>query len=90
MLLTKFIGKPYAGKPHVRFDEGVGKVIDPSCSTLLLKFKSLNHKGSLSTHDVSQRELQLGRNEWSVRLNNYLSDKKRCPPGRHLFSNIVI
>ena len=25
-----FIGKPYAGKPHVRFDEGVGKVILPS------------------------------------------------------------
>jgi hypothetical protein len=25
MLMTKFIGKPYAGKPHVRFDEGVGK-----------------------------------------------------------------
>lgn len=27
MLLKKFIGKPYAGKPHVRFDEGAGKVI---------------------------------------------------------------
>ena len=26
MLMKKFIGKPYAGKPHVRFDEGVGKV----------------------------------------------------------------
>ena len=25
MLMMKFIGKPYAGKPHVRFDEGVGK-----------------------------------------------------------------
>jgi len=25
-----FIGKPYAGKPHVRFEEGVGKVILPS------------------------------------------------------------
>ena len=30
MLMMKFIGKPYAGKPHVRFDEGVGKVILPS------------------------------------------------------------
>jgi len=30
MLAKKFIGKPYAGKPHVRFDEGVGKVILPS------------------------------------------------------------
>jgi hypothetical protein len=24
MLAKKFIGKPYAGKLHVRFDEGVG------------------------------------------------------------------
>jgi hypothetical protein len=24
--MTKFSGKPYAGKPHVRFDEGAGKV----------------------------------------------------------------
>lgn len=23
--MKKFIGKPYAGKPHVRFDEGVGE-----------------------------------------------------------------
>ena len=23
-------GKPYAGKPHVRFDEGAGKVLIPS------------------------------------------------------------
>jgi hypothetical protein len=25
--MKKFIGKPYAGKPHVRFDEGAGKVL---------------------------------------------------------------
>jgi hypothetical protein len=25
--MTKFIGKPYAGKSHVRFDEGAGAVI---------------------------------------------------------------
>jgi hypothetical protein len=37
MPLTKFIGKPYAGKLHVRFDEGAGKVFDPSRSTLLFK-----------------------------------------------------
>jgi len=24
MLMMKFIGKPYAGKLHVRFDEGAG------------------------------------------------------------------
>jgi hypothetical protein len=29
MLMMKFIGKPYAGKPHVRFDEGAGKVVFP-------------------------------------------------------------
>jgi len=29
MLMKKFIGKPYAGKPHVRFDEGAGKVVLP-------------------------------------------------------------
>jgi len=26
MQMKKFIGKPYAGKPHVRIDEGAGKV----------------------------------------------------------------
>ena len=25
MQMMKFIGKPYAGKPHVRFDEGAGE-----------------------------------------------------------------
>jgi hypothetical protein len=25
--MTKFIGKPYAGKSHVRFDEGAGVAI---------------------------------------------------------------
>lgn len=33
--MKKFVGKPYAGKPHVRIDEGVGKVFEPSRSTLL-------------------------------------------------------
>ena len=37
MLMKKIIGKPYAGKLHVRFDEGAGKVIYPSRSTLLVK-----------------------------------------------------
>jgi hypothetical protein len=31
----KFVGKPYAGKPHVRIDEGAGKDFHPSRSTLL-------------------------------------------------------
>lgn len=30
-----FTGKPYAGKPHVRFDEGVGKENFLPRSTLL-------------------------------------------------------
>jgi hypothetical protein len=29
MLMKKFIGKPYAGKSHVRIDEGAGKVDFP-------------------------------------------------------------
>jgi len=29
MLMMKFIGKPYAGKLHVRFDEGAGKGASP-------------------------------------------------------------
>jgi hypothetical protein len=35
MQMKKFIGKPYAGKPHVRIDEGAGKGFSPSRSTLL-------------------------------------------------------
>ena len=35
MQMKKFIGEPYAGKPHVRFDEGAGKGLSPSRSTLL-------------------------------------------------------
>jgi len=27
MLEMKVIGKPYAGKPHVRFEEGAGKAL---------------------------------------------------------------
>jgi len=37
MLMTKFVGKPYAGKLHVRFDEGAGKVFCLPRSTLLVK-----------------------------------------------------
>jgi len=43
MLMTKFVGKPYAGKLHVRFDEGAGKVFCLPRSTLLVK---LNAKGT--------------------------------------------
>ena len=27
MLMTKVVGKPYAGKPHVRIDEGVERIL---------------------------------------------------------------
>jgi len=37
MLMKKFIGKPYAGKPHVRFDEGAGKGV-PSFSLYSTEF----------------------------------------------------
>ena len=47
MLEKKFIGKPYAGKPHVRFDEGVGKVFDPSRSTLLFNSKISKNSNNL-------------------------------------------
>jgi len=44
MLLMKVIGKPYAGKPHVRFDEGVGKVdfSFPLYSTGLEEINNIN------------------------------------------------
>jgi hypothetical protein len=34
--MKKFAGKPYAGKPHVRFDEGAGKALTfPLYSTVV-------------------------------------------------------
>ena len=41
-----FIGKPYAGKPHVRFEEGVGKVILPSPLYSTVKTLKLTTKDS--------------------------------------------
>lgn len=38
MLMKKFIGKPYAGKPHVRIDEGAGRGYSLSRSTLPINF----------------------------------------------------
>ena len=37
MLMKKFIGKPYAGKSHVRIDEGAGKVDLPLPALLYRK-----------------------------------------------------
>jgi hypothetical protein len=36
--MKKFIGKPYAGKPHVRIDEGAGKGIFPLPALLYWQF----------------------------------------------------
>ena len=44
MLMTKFVGKPYAGKLHVRFDEGAGTVFCLPRSTLLVIFNTEMHK----------------------------------------------
>jgi extradiol dioxygenase family protein len=34
MFATKLAGKPYAGKPHVRFDEGATEQNDLLCTLL--------------------------------------------------------
>jgi hypothetical protein len=41
MLMKKFIGKPYAGKSHVRIDEGAGKVDFPLPALLYRELKNL-------------------------------------------------
>lgn len=42
MLMKKFIGKPYAGKSHVRIDEGAGKVDFPLPALL---YREIKNKG---------------------------------------------
>jgi len=55
MLMKKFIGKPYAGKPHVRIDEGVGKVFltFPLYSTAFFASFVVNGFLILKTHAAS-------------------------------------
>jgi len=50
MLMTKFIGEPYAGKPHVRFDEGAGKEYVYSFSLYSTGKKNLTTKGHKGCH----------------------------------------
>jgi hypothetical protein len=60
MLMKKFIGEPYAGKLHVRIDEGAGKGISPSRSTLLVKKTNMyNFFISLIDRFVSPDEFAL-------------------------------
>jgi hypothetical protein len=40
--MKKFIGKPYAGKPHVRIDEGAGEVF--------LSFPALLYRSDKEEH----------------------------------------
>jgi hypothetical protein len=47
MHLTNFIGKPYAGKPHVRIDEGAEVKINPHLA-LLYWLINLFSGGSIS------------------------------------------
>ena len=52
MHLTNFAGKPYAGKPHVRFDEGAGKALSfPLYSTV--------KKTSATRRNASQSESKM-------------------------------
>jgi hypothetical protein len=59
MLLKKFVGKPYAGKLHVRFDEGAGKVLNafPLYSTLFGTFAS-RQKDKKKTEIHSEKSLK--------------------------------
>jgi len=52
--MKKFIGKPYAGKPHVRIDEGAGKgIILPALLywQVLALSKSDNSERGITTHE---------------------------------------
>jgi hypothetical protein len=67
MLLTKTAGKPYAGKPHVRFDEGAGGSNAPPAllyRNLRLKipvFESQNHKPKTRNYQPTAIPLQPGQ-----------------------------
>ncbi|MBI4647039.1 MAG: hypothetical protein HY738_10735 [Bacteroidia bacterium] len=54
--MTNFTGKPYAGKLHVRIDEGVGKAILPSPLYSTGKF---GHYG----------QTLISNNEWMKKIN---------------------
>jgi hypothetical protein len=61
--MKKFIGKPYAGKPHVRFDEGAGKVffILPA-----LLYCSIGVRNNLTRS--GNQPMSLGLLNWRQRL----------------------
>jgi hypothetical protein len=52
MFTKKFIGKPYAGNPHVRFDEGAGKGFQsfPLYSTALVRSSFRLISAALNNH----------------------------------------
>ena len=41
-------GKPYAGNPHVRFEEGAGTPVHTRCSALLYKDADASHTQNLA------------------------------------------
>jgi len=53
--MMKFIGKPYAGKPHVRFDEGAGKARAFPALLYWLNKPVFNHNGLKGFHKGAQR-----------------------------------
>ena len=54
MLMKKFIGKPYAGKSHVRIDEGAGKV-DLPLPALLYRLPPRNSARTSSSYLFKKR-----------------------------------
>ena len=62
--MMKFIGKPYAGKPHVRIDEGAGRKEKPPRSTLLKKNNyTLNHGEGTEFHRAFRIECQVSNSK---------------------------
>lgn len=75
--MMKFVGKPYAGKLHVRIDEGAGKAMCPSRSTLLnlCETKKVTQR-TLRFHGATQRRILNAMIPLVKIFHNYLKDYK--------------
>jgi hypothetical protein len=58
--MKKFVGKPYAGKPHVRFEEGVGKAFDLPILLYCILCGSLCNTFFLEDYRLTSYLLQFG------------------------------
>ena len=89
MHMTKFIGKPYAGKPHVRIDEGAGKVFlsFPLYSTDNLAHLAVN-KDFLDIHQRMQ-STNIILTGLSVILTWLLHEFSHWTMGEVIFSSIT-